>query len=257
MPKLDRIQVDGRAPTADDFNRLQTNIERALGRLATQLSETLNNFFISVSGSSSTTAAAQVPPAWSDAPDDNVKGADIGLWPPAMQAGRDGQQGRPGLDGTDGQDGADGVAGLAGRDGLDGRAGRDGIDGQDGQDGVDGKPGQDGALGASGRDGIDGVDGQEGAEGIRGRDGVDGQAGRPGADGADGQDASDAMAPRDFMGMPQGAAQAEIDTTGDVLVTLNADGRIRSNYTRVCVGPFTINSPANLIIEDNAVLGVF
>ena len=168
-----------------------------------------------------------------------------------------GSQGLPGIDGADGAEGPEGRPGRDGRDGAPGPAGLAGADGQDGQDGIDGRPGRDGASGAAGLSGSDGADGSDGWDGMPGAVGQQGRDGRPGLDGADGQDAFDAMVPRDQMGLPLGALPAEYTTTGDVATVLNGDSRIRSNYTRVCVGPYVINDPAVLAIEDNAVLGVF
>lgn len=114
--------------------------------------------------------------------------------------------------------------------------------------------------GLTARQGIQGIDGDDGMEGMPGRPGAPGAPGARGMAGTDGQDGDDGLGflpISETSGMPLGTLPSEYTATGDVATTLNGDSRIRSNYSRVCVGPYVINDPAVLVIEDNAVLGVF
>lgn len=130
-----------------------------------------------------------------------------------------------------------------------------------------------GDMGPPGRDGRQGVDGRAGSAGADGEDGdmsfTPGPAGPPGLSvkgppGPQGDDGDDAGSPgsmMDFSGMPRGSLPGELDTTGDVLRLLQGDSRIRGAdasyvYSRVVCGPYIINDPAVLSIEDNAVLAV-
>lgn len=132
MPLLERIQLDGNVVDREDFNRLQTAIERALQKIQAGVNSNaliINNV---IDGGSTTTGAA----------------------------------GARGIDGLDGEQGDAGMQGLTGRDGSPGRAGRDGIDGNDGDDGAPGPPGigTQGAPGIAGVRGMDGSDGEDGVE---------------------------------------------------------------------------------------------
>jgi hypothetical protein len=122
---------------------------------------------------------------------------------------------------------------------------------------IPGKPGQDGKPGATLPPASDGEDGDwipiPGPQGAKG----DSIKGPPGLQGDDGDEASAGVPFMEMSGLPLGALASEYTTTGDVATTLNGDSRIRANYARVVDGPYTINDPAVLSIEDGAILGVF
>jgi hypothetical protein len=192
VPLLDRVQITGdRQPTGEEWNRLQTNIERALRKLhqgTTSITQTSNTVI------NPATASTQrlLSPLVADGGDADSDGG-LGMFPlpgPQGRAGRDGRDGARGLDGDDGEDSfIPGPPGPQGRVGV-GLMGPPGFDGDDGEDAIF-VPGPAGRSGRDGRDGAPGWDGDDPEEpilivGPRGPTGATGPAGPAGTGGGTG-----------------------------------------------------------------------
>lgn len=143
MPLLERIQVDRQYATADEFNRLQTAIERALQKIkggSSSSSTVISSTIVAPPGSGGTPASA--PPGFDGGEMGDVFG-DMMINVPGKDGviGRDGRPGF-GMDGDPGDDGLAGppstVPGPAGAPGTNGISNVPGPAGNDGEDGLDG-----------------------------------------------------------------------------------------------------------------------
>lgn len=129
MPLLDRIQLDGQ-PTADQINRLQTNIERALRRLSNDVVNVSRTQTVNISNPAAT-PGLMLAPFVADGGDADSDGGPFLMPGPPGRAGRDGRDGLPGQPGEDGEDSMiPGPPGPTGRTGI-GLMGPPGMDGDD------------------------------------------------------------------------------------------------------------------------------